>query len=225
MRPAEPRTRHILVDDHAFAGGPVFLRPASFIDALRQTRGWRSARLLMAVWRTFDHGATLGSRLRLGCGARLVNPNGPAAARIGDGCVVRGILRLEATGRLAIGDDVYIGDGCIVSAMDDIEIGSGTLLAHGAQVFDNDTHPVDAEQRVADFRAKLGHPLPGPVVIGHAPVRIGRRCWLGLNSIVMKGVTIGDGTIVASGGVVVDDLPAGVVAAGNPARVVKVLAG
>ncbi len=56
-------------------------------------------------------------------------------------------------------------------------------------------------------------------------MRIGRRCWLGLNSIVMKGVTIGDGTIVASGGVVVDDLPAGVVAAGNPARVVKILGG
>ncbi len=117
MRPAELRTRHIRVEDHAFASGPVFLRPGSFVGALRRTRGWRSARLLMAVWRTFDQGATLGSRLRLGCGARLVNPNGPAAAGIGDDCVVRGILRLEAGGRLAIGDDVYIGDGCIVSAM------------------------------------------------------------------------------------------------------------
>lgn len=215
--------KHICIEDHAFASGPAYLRPGSLFEALRQTRRWRDARHIQAVWWQFDQAAQIGAKVRLGAAARLVNRNRADAARIGDECVIRGVLRLESQGLLKIGDLVYVGDGCVVSAMERVEIGSGTLLAHGVQVFDNDTHPVDAEERVADFRKKLGYVLPKPISIRHAAVRIGRRCWLGMNSIVMKGVTIGDGTIVASGSIVVADLPPGVVAAGNPARPIKAL--
>ena len=214
---------YLCIDDHAFAGGPAFLRPSSLLDAVRQTGKIRAGRHMRAVWRQFDRNAELGHKVRLAARARMINLHERGAAAIGDESVIRGIIRVEPAGQVQIGDTVYIGDDCVISAMHKVEIGRGTLLAHGVQIFDNDTHPVDADERVADFRKKLGYKLPGPILIGHAPVRIGQRCWLGMNSIIMKGVTIGDDTIVASGSVIVSDLPSGVVAAGNPGRVVKQL--
>ena len=62
-----------------------------------------------------------------------------------------------------------------------------------------------------------------PLEIRSKPIVIGSRCWIGLGSAVMKGVTIGDDTVVAAQSVVTSDLPAGVVAAGNPAKVVREL--
>ena len=53
------------------------------------------------------------------------------------------------------------------------------------------------------------------------PVRIGRNCWLGAGVIVLPGITIGDNTVVGAGSVVTRDLPSGVVAAGNPCRVLR----
>jgi acetyltransferase-like isoleucine patch superfamily enzyme len=152
-----------------------------------------------------------------------LNLNERSCVTIGGDTALRALIRVEAQGRLTIGHSVYLGDGTVISVMDAVSIGDGTLVAHGVQIFDNDSHPVDAADRMADFRKKLGHKLARPIHIGRAPIQIGRRCWLGMNSIVTKGVTIGDDTIVAAGSVVTKDLPAGVLAAGNPARVVKTL--
>ena len=73
--------------------------------------------------------------------------------------------------------------------------------------------------------ATAGHPiLPAlreEVYQFNLPVRIGRSCWLGAGVIVLPGVTIGDNTVVGAGSVVTRDLPAGVVAAGNPCRVLR----
>lgn len=73
--------------------------------------------------------------------------------------------------------------------------------------------------------ATAGHPiLPAlreEVYQFNLPVRIGRNCWLGAGVIVLPGVTIGDNTVVGAGSVVTRDLPAGVIAAGNPCRVLR----
>ena len=53
------------------------------------------------------------------------------------------------------------------------------------------------------------------------PVRIGRNCWIGAGALIMPGVTVGDNTVVGAGSVVTKDLPANVVAAGNPCRVLR----
>lgn len=212
--------------DHAFAHGPVFFRPASREEARAHFDDHADGDRLFEVFEQFAARADLGEGVRLGLEARLITAEDDPAAkpvRIGPHAAIRGVLRCEPGARITIGEGVYVGDGAILSAASSIGIGDWTLLAHGAQVFDNDTHPLDGAEREAHFRVILGLDPPRPFDIGSAPVRIGRRCWLGFNSAVMKGVSVGEETIVAAGGVVVADLPAGVIAAGNPARIVRTL--
>ena len=91
-------------------------------------------------------------------------------------------------------------------------------------VFDNNSHPINPYAREIQFRRMVGvKDRQASIVVDGAPVRIGRRCWLGMNSMVMKGVSIGDNTVVAAGSVVISDLPESVIAAGNPARVLRSL--
>jgi acetyltransferase-like isoleucine patch superfamily enzyme len=207
--------------DHAFADGPVFLEPSGFLAALKMTRSLTAARRLQAVWRSFHAAGQLGPDIRLGLDARLVNRNKREAFSIGRHTVSRAIMRLEPTGRLTVGERCYFGDGVLISAMNHIQIGDGTLFAHGVQVFDNNTHPIDAEERERHFAKILGLSKNTDYRIAHAPVTIGRRCWLGMNAIVFRGVTIGDDTVVAGGSVVTTDLPSGVIASGNPAVPVR----
>jgi acetyltransferase-like isoleucine patch superfamily enzyme len=207
--------------DHAFANGPVFARPASIAAARSLFDRPEDGDRLWAVFEAFDRGAELGEGVRLGLAARLLGPHGERRIRIGRDCAIRGIIRAESDGEVDIGALVYVGDGAIISARARVEIGDATLLAHGVQVFDNDTHPTDPAEREAHFRSILKLGPARDFAIAARPVRIGRRCWLGFGAAVMKGVRLGDDAIVAAGAVVTTDVPSRGVAAGNPARLVK----
>ncbi len=207
--------------DHAFANGPVFARPASAAAARALFDRPEDGEVLMAVFDAFERGAELGDGVRLGLHARLLTPDGERRVRIGANAVIRGVIRCEGEGRCEIGPEVYVGDGAIISSWTNVEIGEGTLLAHGAQVFDNDTHPIDAAGRRAHFRAILKLGPRGEAIVGARPVRIGRDCWLGFGAAVMKGVTLGEEAIVAAGAVVTSDVRPRTIVAGNPARMVR----
>ena len=194
---------------HAFAGGPVYARPGALGAVLNR----RAA----AAWRAFDRGATVGSGCRLGPNAWCHNEGPREAIELGAGVVCRGILRREVfgDGRIRIGAEVYIGDDCIVSCSELVEIGARVLLGHGVQVFDNNSHPTAPENRAADWRAIRGGGDREP--IASAPVRIGEDAWIGFGSFVLKGVAIGAGATVGAGSVVTRDVAPGAVVAGSPA--------
>ena len=137
--------------------------------------------------------------------------------------MIRGILRVESQGRLSIGEEVYVGDNVIISVAAAVMIGRSSFLAHGVQVFDNDTHPISRTERQHHLNRIIGGRLYEPYTIPSAPVHIGQQCWIGMNSLVMKGVTIGDGSIIAAGSVVVKDVEPGMIVGGNPARPIKPL--
>jgi len=113
---------------------------------------------------------------------------------------------------LDIGDDTFIGHGCSFTVARSVRIGTGCLLAGNVRIADYDGHPVDAARR----RAK--EPAPPESI---RPVTIGDDVWIGYGSIILKGVSIGDRAIVGAGAVLTRDVPADVVVAGNPARIVK----
>lgn len=108
---------------------------------------------------------------------------------------------------IEIGDGTRINGACIHAARR-ISIGRNCLIASNVTILDSDGHGVTPEDRQT----------ANPVSL---PVEIGDNVWIGMNSIVLKGVRIGDGAVIGAGSVVTKDVPANCVAAGNPARVVK----
>jgi acetyltransferase-like isoleucine patch superfamily enzyme len=216
------------VRDHAFSGSPAFARPASRLGLLWRTAApWSHRASLRSraaiVWQQFDRCATMDQGVLLGVRAWCVNElRESSRIRLRSAAICRGLLRVErfGDGRIELGEHVYIGDDCIVSAAASVSIGAYTLVAHGVQIFDNDTHPRRADARRADWNAIMKGPAEEYESIAAAPVRIGREAWIGFNVAVMKGVTIGDRSVVAAGSVVVKDVPADSVVAGSPARVI-----
>ena len=108
-------------------------------------------------------------------------------------------------GRIEVGDYCLICPGVRLGAASAITIGANTMLASSVYVTDSDWHGI--YDRTSVGRAK--------------PVTIGENAWIGDSAIVCKGVTIGDNSIVGAGSVVTRDIPANVIAAGNPARIVR----
>jgi len=106
---------------------------------------------------------------------------------------------------LTLGAGVFINLGCRFQDTGGITIGDGTLIGHGSTLTTLNHH-LDPDRR-ADM-------VP-------APIRIGRKVWLGAAVTVVPGVTIGHGAIVGAGAVVTEDVPAGAVVAGVPARLIR----
>jgi len=111
-------------------------------------------------------------------------------------------------GRITIGDACLMSPGSRISASDEIVLGDGCMLANGAYITDSDWHGLyDRINRAEE----------------PTPVKLGDNVWVGDHATVLKGVTIGDNSVVAAGSVVTHDMPANVVVAGNPAKIVKTL--
>jgi acetyltransferase-like isoleucine patch superfamily enzyme len=114
----------------------------------------------------------------------------------------------EHQGHIDIGDYCLVCPGVRLDSACRIEIGSNTMLASSAYITDADWHDLyDRSQPIGRC---------GPVVLGD-------NVWIGDSAIVCKGVTIGENSIIGAGAVVASDIPANVIAAGNPARVLREL--
>jgi acetyltransferase-like isoleucine patch superfamily enzyme len=168
------------------------------------------------------------TRLQLGKGARIqVAPGGrlvlgriravgtPCVLRMarnsrltihGNVDIMRGVRIIVGDGaHLEIGDQTYINYDSAVTCWDHITIGSNCAISWNANLFDGNGHELIVDG------------VPRPLT---SPLRIGDRVWVGTGAVVM-GCTIGAGSVVAAGSVVTTDVPAKVIVAGNPARVVR----
>lgn len=117
-------------------------------------------------------------------------------------------LRTLPGGNIRIGNRVAL-NGTSVTSRRSVQIGDGTMIAANVVIIDADLHrqwPPDTRMRFPD---------------SGVPVTIGRNVWIGMGTMVLKGSTIGDNSIIGAGSVVTSNVPANVVAAGNPARVLR----
>lgn len=107
-----------------------------------------------------------------------------------------------------LGEKVYFNFNCVVLDVCEVRIGARSLFAPAVQIL-TATHPLDHELRKT---RELGK-----------PISIGSDVWVGAGALILPGVTIGDRAVIGAGAVVTKDVPAGVLAVGNPARVVRTL--
>lgn len=148
-----------------------------------------------------------GALLRVDKKARIIHRN--CDIKLGRKVNLHAGVKLSGLGNagkrseLIIGDGVAVGDRTEIHAGNSVKIGDGTLIAWDCCIMDRDYHKFESETEVT------------------RPVVIGKHVWIGCNVLIMKGVTVGDGAVIAAGSVVTKDVPAAALVGGNPARIIK----
>ena len=125
-------------------------------------------------------------------------------------------------GQCSIGDFTLL-NGALIMAEEKIDIGSHCLISWNVGIADSDFHPLEPAQRLIDAQALAPYfkNRPPRPKLKTAPVKITDNVWIGMNAIILKGVTIGENSVVAAGSVVTKSVEPNTVVAGNPAQVVK----
>lgn len=146
----------------------------------------------------------------------------PARLTIGTDTIFEGKIAAERPqATIRVGSNTFVGNSRLVSA-ESIEIGDNVLISWGCTISDHDSHSLLAFERKPD----LAHWMNGEKDWTHvkvAGVKIDDDVWIGFNAVVLKGVTVGRGAVVAAGSIVTKDVPPYTLVAGNPARIIRKL--
>ena len=122
---------------------------------------------------------------------------------------------------IAIGDRTFVGASTIISAQE-IKIGNDVLVSWGCYLIDHNSHSTDYNNRKDDVVNWAKGQKDWTNVISKS-IEIKDKAWIGFNSIILKGVTVGEGAIVGAGSVVTHDVPPYAIVAGNPARIIRMI--
>jgi acetyltransferase-like isoleucine patch superfamily enzyme len=165
----------------------------------------------------------LGEDARLMPSARILNVRGDSdCIVIGAHSVVRGeLMTYPQGGRIQIGAWCYVGENSRIWSAASVQIGDRVLIAHGVNIFDNLTHPVDHVARHKQIRDIFTTGHPHQTDLDERPITIADDVWIGAGAFLKRGLRIGARAIVAAGSVVTSDVAEDTVVAGNPARVIK----
>lgn len=126
--------------------------------------------------------------------------NGPA-------CICNGCrITIEQGARLVLGKDSFVNENSRITACSGIRIGNGCWIGWDVNIIDSDFHSIKTNEFL---RPK------------DTDILIEDNVWIGARAIILKGVTIGYGAVIAAGAVVTRDVPSKCIAAGNPAKIIK----
>ncbi len=156
---------------------------------------------------------SLGVKFDGACWLRAIEiPRGHSDIRIANGVQLdRGVTLLISgksrdVEKIVIGRAAYLNRSTMIDASERIEIGTNAMIGPFCYITDHDHVIGSADDLVSE------------------PTRIGERCWIGAHVTILKGVSIGDDTVIGAGSVVTKSLPPRVIAVGNPARILRVIA-
>ena len=134
--------------------------------------------------------------------------NNKADLIVGSNVICRNFENFHvSSGKLILHDGVFVNNYCSFNCMERIEVGNGTMMGEGVRFYDHD-HVYTAE-KIEKWQWTT------------APIRVGRDCWIGSNVTILKGVTIGDNTIIGAGCLIRNDIPANSVVYNDGNLVVK----
>lgn len=161
----------------------------------------------------------LGINSQLYCRIEKRNPG--SEIRIGNGCLINGRLVTEIESSLIdIKDNVFIGGNTIIDCKQQITIEEDVLVSYECVIFDHNSHSVISSERKNDLNDFKNNSLEWEKVKSKK-ILIKKNAWICARSMILKGVTIGEGSIVAAGSVVTEDVPDYSLVAGNPAKFIK----
>lgn len=205
------------------------------LKILRKTKVDRIIKKTLGIntdsWFVVPKGLILGSSNKisnLNLNIRKYDENRDYYMKIGNSCIISGHFVFEtSTGKITIGDNTFIGGSTFV-CVNEIKVGNEVMISWGCTIVDNNAHSLDSKERALDIRDSHRALDEGRVgiykdwtIVKSAPVEIKDKAWIGFNSIIMKGVIIGEGAIVAAGSVVIKNVPDYAVVGGNPAKKIK----
>ena len=151
------------------------------------------------------------SQISIGNNVYLISSSERASA-----CAIYSPVKFRTfsqTSKIIIEEGVSLNGTSILARSKTVRIGKGTMVAANVVIMDSDFHAVWPPENRPQNPAE-----------NDADVNIGENVWLGIKSIILKGVTIGDNSVIAAGSIVTKDIPANVLAGGSPARVIRKLA-
>ena len=145
----------------------------------------------------------------------LPSGDGPARERVlsqlfghtGGNIVVNSVFWCDYGYNIRVGDNFYVNHNCVILDCMPVTFGDNVMIGPNCGFY-TASHPMDAERRRAGWEYA-------------APITVGSDVWFGGGVTVLPGVTIGDGAVIGAGSVVTHDIPANVVAVGNPCRVLR----
>jgi acetyltransferase-like isoleucine patch superfamily enzyme len=146
-----------------------------------------------------------------------------SSIEIGNDSVIAGeLLTFAHGGKIKIGDFCFIGKDTRIWSDTNIIIGDRVLISHNVNIHDNNSHPINPIDSHNHFKEikKQGHPKTMDGLNGKEII-IKDDVWIGFNSIIMKGVTIGEGSIIAAGSLVLKNVPPFCIYGGNPSKLIK----
>ena len=165
---------------------------------LRARWYFRSAAQLGQRVRLFGHPKVVNSgTLRIGDRVRMCSEPIPTELGVGEGAT------------LEIGSQTFINYGCSIASMLLVKIGAHCNIGSHVIIMDNDFHRLEPERR---------NEMPES-----APIILEDNVWIGVRTVILRGVTIGAGSVVAAGSVVTKDVPARSLAGGVPAKIIRSL--
>ena len=153
-----------------------------------------------------------GGKITIGNNLRMNNGNADNNIGFSNRCT----FVASAGAHIHIHDNVGMSQTALCAIGADITIGSHTLLGGGVRIYSSDFHSMNyADRRDSKCADKANRKC--------APIVIGNDCFIGAGTVILKGVTIGDRTIIGAGSIVTKDIPADVIAGGNPCKTIKSL--
>lgn len=142
---------------------------------------------------------------------------------IGKDCLLEGTIVLYTNqSKVKIGDRTFIGKDTTIYCYNEVEIGNDIMFSWGITLIDTNAHSLKSSDRMNDVVDwKKGAEFKDWSKVSNQKVTIANKSWIGFNSIILKGVTIGEGAIVAAGSVVTKDVAPYTIVGGNPAKCIK----
>ena len=140
-----------------------------------------------------------------------------AKASVGTGSRIRASMSANHNAQIRIGRKTYINQGSEIRCHNSVSIGDYVLISYEVDIFDNNTHDTDWQSRHRSIEASPPGSFIEKTPPASAPISIGNNCWIGKRAAILKGVSIGDRSIVALSSIVTKSVPEDCLAYGNPA--------